>query len=69
MSIGDRYRISWEEACWRCDSEAFSFQCTDELVPLDHFNWTTLSARIGLRKPSALASRWTNPATTFSSLD
>ena len=37
MSIGDKYRISWEEACWRCDSEAFSFQCTDELVPLDHF--------------------------------
>jgi len=36
MSMADKYRISWEEACWTCDSEAFSFQCTDELAPLDH---------------------------------
>ena len=29
--------MPWEAACWNCDSEAFGFQCTDELVPLDHF--------------------------------
>lgn len=37
MSRADKYRIPWENVCWTCDSEAFDFQCTDELSPLDHF--------------------------------
>ena len=37
MSRADKYRIPWEKVCWTCDSEAFNFQCTDELAPLDHF--------------------------------
>ena len=37
MSRADKYRVSWEQACWKCDSEAFNFQCTDELLPLDRF--------------------------------
>ena len=37
MSTVDKYRISWEQARWKCDSESFNFQCTDELAPLDHF--------------------------------
>ena len=31
----DKYRISWQESCWSCDSELFNFQCTDDLPPLD----------------------------------
>ena len=37
MSRAEQYRIGWEQACWTCNSEAFSFQCTDELSPLDRF--------------------------------
>ena len=37
MSRAEQYRIAWEQACWTCNSEAFSFQCTDELSPLDRF--------------------------------
>ena len=37
MSNDNKYRISWEQACWRCDSESFNFECTDELAPLDRF--------------------------------
>ena len=37
MSRAEKYHISWEQACWTCSSEAFSFQCTDELSPLDRF--------------------------------
>ena len=32
----DKYRISWEDSRWSCDSQLFNFQCTDELPPLDH---------------------------------
>ena len=35
MSRADKYHVPWEDACWSCDSESFSFQCTDELAPLD----------------------------------
>ena len=35
MSRADKYQVPWEDACWSCDSESFSFQCTDELAPLD----------------------------------
>ena len=31
----DKYRIPWENVCWRCDVGQFTFQCTDELTPLD----------------------------------
>ena len=37
MSRAEKYRVPWEQACWKCDSEAFDFQCTDELSPLDRF--------------------------------
>ena len=37
MSRAEKFRIFWENACWTCDSEAFTFQCTDELSPLDRF--------------------------------
>ena len=37
MYRAEKYRISWEKVCWTCDSEAFTFQCTDELSPLDRF--------------------------------
>ena len=33
----DQYRVPWQNTCWTCGLENFSFQCTDELVPLDHF--------------------------------
>ena len=37
MSHADKYRVPVEQLCWRCDPGAFSFQCTDELVPLQEF--------------------------------
>ena len=33
----DKYRVPWQETCWTCKTEDFSFQCTDELTPLDRF--------------------------------
>ena len=33
----DKYRVPWQETCWTCQTEDFSFQCTDELSPLDRF--------------------------------
>jgi predicted ATP-dependent protease/nitrogen regulatory protein PII-like uncharacterized protein len=33
----DKYRVPWEETRWTCNTERFSFQCTDELTPLDRF--------------------------------
>ncbi len=33
----DKYRVSWQETCWICQTEDFNFQCTDELMPLDRF--------------------------------
>ena len=37
MPLTDEFRVDWRDACWKCDEESFSFQCTDELTPLDHF--------------------------------
>ena len=37
MYRAEKYQIYWEQACWTCNSEDFSFQCTDELSPLDRF--------------------------------
>ena len=37
MSSDEKYRVSWKQACWSCDSESFDFECTDELAPLDRF--------------------------------
>ena len=31
----DKYRLPWENVCWSCDVSQFTFQCTDELPPLD----------------------------------
>ena len=33
----DKYRVPWQETCWTCKTEDFSFHCTDELTPLDRF--------------------------------
>ena len=33
----EQYRVPWQNTCWTCGLENFSFQCTDELAPLDHF--------------------------------
>ena len=33
----DKYRVPWEQTCWKCDVDSFSFNCTDDLVPLDRF--------------------------------
>ena len=33
----DMYRVPWEKTRWTCDDGTFSFQCTDELAPLDRF--------------------------------
>ena len=32
-----KFRVDWEKTTWNRDLEAFAFQCTDELAPLDHF--------------------------------
>ena len=37
MSRAVKHRVPWQETSWRCDAGAFSFQCTDELAPLDRF--------------------------------
>jgi len=31
----DKFRIPWQDVCWNCDREKFTFKCTDELPPLD----------------------------------
>jgi hypothetical protein len=59
MSRAEKYRIAWEQACWTCNSEAFSFQCTDELSPLDRYIGQD-RAQEALR----LGWRWTSPVTT-----
>lgn len=35
--LAAKYRVEWEKTTWNRDMEALAFQCTDELVPLDHF--------------------------------
>ena len=37
MPDADKHRIPWEDTCWKCDTESFSFECTDDLVPLNRF--------------------------------
>ncbi|PKB83154.1 MAG: hypothetical protein BZY88_02915 [SAR202 cluster bacterium Io17-Chloro-G9] len=37
MSTADEFRVPWEKTCWKCDQSEFSFQCTDDLEPLDRF--------------------------------
>ena len=37
MPEADKYRVPWEKTCWKCESGNFSFECTDDLVPLDRF--------------------------------
>ena len=37
MADLDMYRVPWEKTRWTCDDATFSFQCTDELAPLDRF--------------------------------
>jgi len=37
MSSVDRYRVPVERLRWQCDPARFSFECTDELVPLQEF--------------------------------
>ncbi len=29
-----KYEVSWEQVCWHCNTADFSFDCTDELTPL-----------------------------------
>ena len=35
MPKNNEHRVPWQQTCWSCNSEAFGFQCTDELTPLD----------------------------------
>ena len=35
--LEDKFRVDWEKTTWNRNMEAFAFQCTDELLPLDHF--------------------------------
>jgi predicted ATP-dependent protease len=37
MSDADKYRVPAEQLRWQCDPAEFSFQCTDQLVPLEDF--------------------------------
>ena len=37
MAAFEQYRVPWQDTCWTCGLENFSYQCTDELAPLDHF--------------------------------
>ncbi len=36
-ALESKFRVDWKKTTWNRDMEAFAFQCTDELVPLDHF--------------------------------
>lgn len=36
-ALADKYRVQWEKTTWKPDESTFSFQCTDELTPLDRF--------------------------------
>ena len=35
--LANQYRIDWRQTCWTCDIEPLTFECTDELKPLDRF--------------------------------
>lgn len=37
MQKANEFRVPWEKTCWKCDIDSFSFECTDDLVPLDRF--------------------------------
>jgi predicted ATP-dependent protease len=37
MSEAERYRVPVERLRWQCDPADFSFECTDQLVPLQEF--------------------------------
>lgn len=33
----EQYEVPWQKTCWSCDPASLTFQCTDELPPLDRF--------------------------------
>ena len=35
--LASKFQVDWDQTTWQRNLEAFAFQCTDELTPLDHF--------------------------------
>ena len=37
MDLATKYEVSESQVCWHCNAAEFSFECTDELTPLQGF--------------------------------
>ena len=37
MVSAKKFEVPWGQVCWQCNTDDFSFECTDELSPLQGF--------------------------------